>query len=146
MNTLQYILDKYNDSLEDVSKMPIKIRDTDRETLTHLFNELGFTYGVEIGVRGGEYSEMICKNNPDLEVMYGIDPYEPHSGYRDITKRSTFNTYFEEAHKRLDKYGNYTFIKKYSKEALALIADNSLDFVYIDGDHNFYEVTFDIEF
>ena len=152
MSTLDYILNKYfpnrkyQPDFEEFRRMPIKIRDTNRETLTHLFRELGFTLGVEIGVRGGEFSEMICRNNPDLGVMYGIDPYEPHEGYKDIQRQSTFNKYEKEAHTRLDKYAKYDFIKHYSKDSLHYFDDTSLDFVYIDGDHSFYEVTHDIEF
>ena len=145
-STLAYIIEGYPITpglLE--GRMPIKLRNTNRESLTHLFNELGFKQGVEIGVRGGEYSELIMKNNPNL-VMWGIDPYEPHTGYRDIQRHTTFNKYLEEAHQRLDKYLNYYFIKDYSSNALKQFADNSLDFVYIDGDHSFYEVTHDIEF
>lgn len=151
METLNYILDHlvpieyFTPGSRLQERMPVEIPNYDREDLTHLFKELGFKRGVEIGVRGGEYSEMICLNNPGVEV-FGIDPYEPHEGYHDIQRRSTFNKYWVEAQLRLSKFPNYAFIKEYSETALKVFKDNSLDFVYIDGDHSFYQVAFDIEF
>ena len=148
MDTLKYIMDKFAMTpfvLDRSCHMPIEIPNFDREGLTHLFRELGFETGVEIGVRGGEFSEMIMQNNPGI-WLYGIDPYEPHAGYRDITRRSTFNKYLEDAHARLDIYSpHFSFFQEYSADALKHFADNSLDFVYIDGDHSFLEVAFDIE-
>ena len=146
MDTLNYIIEGYKiDQALLEARMPIEIPNVDRESLTHLFNELSFKRGVEIGVRGGEYSEMICLNNPGVE-MFGVDPYEPHEGYKDIQRQSTFNRYYEEVNLRLAKFDNYNLMKMYSSEALKHFADNSLDFVYIDGDHSFYQVAFDIEF
>src|SRR3990167_6747852 len=42
------------------------------------------------------------------------------------------------------KYPNYTFIRDYSMNAVKDFEDNSLDFVYIDGDHCFESATNDI--
>lgn len=142
MNTLNHIVQKFNLDLNQ--RMPVEIRDFDREGLAQLFGELGFKLGVEVGVRDGGYSETLMESIPGVAV-YGVDPYEPHEGYRDHTRKSTFEGFELEAHQKLDRYINYKFIRAYSSEAVEEFRDNELDFVYIDGDHSFYEATFDIE-
>lgn len=141
-STLQYLQQKFNLDLEQRS--PIEIRDFDREGLAELFNELGFMVGVEIGVRDGSYSLTLMQNVTDL-TLYGVDPYEPHKGYRDHVRKSTFEGFEAEAHTKLDDWPKYYFVRKYSADAVKNIPDESLDFVYIDGDHSFYEVTHDID-
>jgi hypothetical protein len=107
---------------------------------------LGFTQGVEIGVRDGEYSEILCKANPNLR-LWGVDPYLEYDEYTDIKLKHTFNNYEETAKTRLAPFGNrYKFIKKFSNDAVSEFIDGSLDFVYIDGNHEFYYVASDIHF
>lgn len=144
MNTLQYILDKYQ--LE--GKKPnrwgaTEIPNVGRRQLPSLFQELGFMKGVEIGVANGWFSNHICKNMSEVE-LYGVDPYEKQEGYIDFQLKSTFERMENEAHSRLDQFPNYHFLRKTSAEALSDFADGSLDFVYVDGDHCFEAVTFDI--
>jgi len=124
--------------------MPIEIPNYGRDNMAELFAELGFRKIVEIGVRNGGYSETLCKANPEA-LVWGVDPYEPHQGYRDHVRKSTFEAFEQEAHDKLDKYPNYTFIRDYSDAAVDDFADNSIDAVYIDGDHSFYNATQDIE-
>lgn len=99
--------------------------------------------GVEIGVAEGYYSSKIMELG-QVDKMYGVDPYTPHQGYRDYTHERTFNRLSVKAHERLDRYPNYEFIEDYSAEAARKFDDNSLDFVYIDGDHSYVGVTVDL--
>lgn len=141
MNTLEYIAKKF--SVDLTVKSPIEIRDFDRAAMADMFGELGFYMGVEVGVRDGGYSETLMKAIPDV-TLYGVDPYEPHKGYRDHVRKATFEAFEQEAHAKLDKYPKYHFVRKYSMDAVQRIPDNSLDFVYIDGDHSFQSATNDI--
>lgn len=141
-DTLGYILEKFKITLG--GRMPVEIPNYGRDNLAELFAELNFRVGVEVGVRDGGYSETLMKTIPDL-LLYGVDPYEPHQGYRDHVRKSTFEAFEQEAHDKLDKYPGYHFIRDYSDAAVDDFADNSLDFVYIDGDHSFYNATQDIE-
>lgn len=142
MSILQTILDKFG--LDPSQRMPIEIPNYGRDNLAGLFAELGFTLGVEVGVRDGGYSQTLMYANPNL-TLYGVDPYEPHQGYRDHVRKSTFEAFEKEAHDKLDSFKNYHFIRDYSDKAVKQFEDNSLDFVYIDGDHSFYNATQDIE-
>lgn len=145
MDTLTYILNKFNLTVEDTARMPIEIPNYGRVPMARLFAELGFKEGVEIGVRGGEYSETLCKAMPNAKI-WGVDPYTRIDGYRDITRQHTFDRYEQAAHEKLDQYPNYSFLRLTSMQAVNYFADNSIDFVYIDGNHDFYNVTADIDF
>lgn len=52
---------------------------------------------------------------------------------------------FEGCKYNFEKYKNINMIRKWSKDAAELFEDNSLDFVYIDGDHRPEFVKEDIE-
>lgn len=135
-----YILKKYN-----IKTDVIEIPNVTREDLAELFHDLHYKIGAEVGVAAGEYSEVIMEKNPQLKRMFGVDPHEGYSGYKDFVRESTFNKMLDEAHRRLDRFPQYKFIRKYSVEAAQDFADESLDFVYIDANHSEPYVTQDIE-
>jgi hypothetical protein len=142
MNAQDYILNKFGINFDDSTRMPMEILNIGRKGIAELFGELGFNIGAEIGVREGEYSEILSKANPKLK-LYGVDPYIAYKGYRDNIKNESYDAYYEEAKTRLVSY-NYEFIKKYSMDALNDFKDHSLDFVYIDANHDFKNCTNDI--
>lgn len=114
--------------------------DSTRDDLAEIFHDLGYKTGAEIGVRWGEYSEILLKKNPGLK-LFCIDPWIPYSGASVSQDRQ--NRIFRRAVKVLSPYGA-TVIRKASMEALADIPDESLDFVYIDALHDFDHVMEDI--
>ncbi len=140
-STLKYLKDKFD--LDYTQPMPIQIPRVDRETLTEWLHELDFKAGVEVGIASGEYSELIAKNNPQMKV-YGVDPHATYSDYTDYIAQPVLNGLKAQAHERLKPYPNYQFIPKYSLDGVKDFEDNSLDFVYIDGNHNFPSVANDI--
>lgn len=141
-DVLDYILNKYSLPYDSHTRMPIEIAQIGRYGLADLFSELGFTTGAEIGVYRGEYSEVLCKANPKLK-LYSIDPWDPHPEYTAYIKKETFVDAYDQAKKRLSNY-NCEMIKKKSLDAARDFEDESLDFVYIDGDHSFQACTNDI--
>lgn len=113
-----------------------------REHLPALFHKFGFKRGAEIGVQEGVYSENICKDMPDVELLC-IDPWwtkDTRAAKHGATKQEEF---YETTKAKLAPY-NVTIIRKPSMEALQDIPDGSLDFVYIDGCHEFDYVMTDI--
>lgn len=146
MDTFTYILQKYN--LRHRREFFLEIPNMGRDQLAQLFGELGFTTGVEIGVDRGAYSEVLCKANPTLH-LYSIDPWKATVYDPDFAavneKQSFFDGCYAEAKKRLTPY-NCTIVRKTSMEALVDVADNSLDFVYIDGNHDFVNFTNDLHY
>lgn len=144
MNTLSYIMDKFNLSYTDRTMMPLEIPNFGRDQLGGLFKELGFKIGAEIGVCNGTYSKILLEAHPDLQ-LYGIDPFTVYKEYTDYRRKSTVDAYHAKAENDLAPYKDrYTFIKKFSTDAVKDFEDNSLDFVYIDANHEFTYVADDI--
>lgn len=134
MSTLKYILKKYNISFDKNTKMPVEIADIGRNDLARLIHELNFKVGVEVGVASGEYSEILCQTNPQMKIS-GVDPWKPYRGYTDYVRLSTFSSLYNTALARLSPFINYKFVKELSMDALKRFQDNSLDFVYLDANH-----------
>ena len=122
----------------------IKKRGFNRNHLARSFAKLGFTKGVEVGVRNGSYSKVLCQQNKKL-FLRSVDPYEII--YGDIrTEQTGIKKHLENykrAQKTLAPY-NCEIIKKTSLEAIRDIPYESIDFVYIDGSHKFDYVMCDI--
>lgn len=132
--TLEYILAKYN--LPNKGE-PIEIPNVGRIDFIRWIKELGFKRGAEVGVERAEFSREICENNMQL-TMYGIDPYEKYEEYREYSGQEEMDGIWDWANYVMRDHvskGRFTFIRKRSMDALADIPDESLDFVYIDGNH-----------
>ena len=140
MDALAYILTKYQ--LDPNEKLPIEIPNTGRDTLAALFAELGYTAGAEIGTERGLYAEMLCKANPGL-CLHCIDLWQTYDGYRDHLDAQKLNRYGVEAVERLKPY-HVEFIREYSMQAVQRFQEGSLDFVYIDANHEWPYITQDI--
>lgn len=97
----------------------------------------GFKTGVEIGVDKGEYGLSLAKAG--LKV-HGIDPYIRYEAYKGEGKYESHYDIAKEVLKDFD----YTIINKFSVDAANDFEDNSLDFVYIDGNHSLPYIAGDI--
>lgn len=113
-----------------------------RADLALYFAHLGFKVGAEIGVADGRYSERLCATIPNL-ALYCVDPWEPYKGNRRGGGVDQQHGNFDTARKRLEPYA-VIFVRQKSMEALKEIDDEHLDFVYIDGNHDFDYVMEDI--
>ncbi len=120
---------------------PAEIPDCSRDDLPQFFVEMGFKIGAEIGVARGEFSEVIAKSGLRL---YSIDPWLSYSDYIDDRGQEVEDQIYRKTKERLGKYPNCTIVRKTSMDAAAGFADRSLDFVYIDGNHQFKYVAGDI--
>lgn len=148
-NTLDYILNKYK--IEVGNQYFIDIPEIiGAEGLAKLFAELKFTYGVEIGVDQGEYSEVLLKTLPEL-TLYSIDPWRAEAYEKGFQPESNepqeyFDKRYQETKTRLDKYQGSIILKGTSMQKVKEFDDETLDFVYIDGNHDFVNTTLDIHY
>ena len=143
-NALEYIRNKYN---FDFTQKPAFVIPGGRGEggLATLFKELGVQTGVEIGVLKGEYTQILCQTIPGLK-LYGVDPWIVYPDYYDVSGgQPYFDTIYEEAKQRTKDY-DCTLIKKFSMDAVKDFEDESLDFVFIDGNHEFVHVAEDIHY
>lgn len=140
METLDFIAKKYS---FDFSQKPPFHMEGGRNGLAFLFKELGFKTGVEVGVQAGIYSEVLCQTIPGLK-LYGVDAWTKYEGYNDTRgEQERYDAIYEQAKARLAPF-DFTLLKKWSTEAAKDFADGSLDFVYLDANHDFSHVTEDI--
>jgi len=127
----------------DISKpSPISLPNTNRTTLAGLFHILGYTYGAEIGVGGGMYTETLCQQIPGVK-LYGIDAWKVYPGIVDFDSDAYLETDMQSAIKLTSKY-NVVLVRKMSMDAIGMFQDKGFDFVYIDANHWDPYVTDDI--
>lgn len=116
--------------------------------ITDLINKMGLIKGCEIGVGYGLQSKYFLENCPKLQLLYSIDPYlHFETGYDDIMNLSQkkFEILFHRVKKRLSPFGQRSILmREKSNDAARHFKKNSLDFVYIDGNHSYSAVTQDL--
>ncbi len=125
--------------------MAEKVEHYKRGSLAKDFARLGFTKGAEIGVADGRYSEYLCKNIPNLELIC-VDPwerYKENQRYLGYSRRDGNRPNEELARERMAPY-NAKMVKAFSMDAVRDVVNESLDFVYIDAHHDFDFVMQDI--
>lgn len=149
MKTFEYIINKYKIVVDRQYLINIP-KIIGAEGLAHLFAELGFKYGVEIGTDQGEYAEVLAKTMPSLK-LFCVDPwkavaYEKGFQPESFENQEFFDRRYSETIERLTPYQNIVLKRATSMEAVNDFEDNSLDFVYIDGNHDFLNVTQDIHY
>ena len=117
----------------------VGFKDYTRDELAILFNELGYKTGAEIGVKRGWFSNLLCESIPDLKLLC-VDPWTKYS--RSVGDERA-EQHYKVAAKVLSPY-NATLMRMTSMEAVKEIPNDSLDFVYIDGLHDFDSVILDL--
>ena len=120
----------------------IELPNEDRQTLAQKFKHLGFKVGVEVGVEQGKYAKVLCEENPGVK-LYCVDPWLAYPGYREHVSQTKLNRFYEATVQLLEPY-DVGFIRETSLKAAEGFADGSLDFVYIDANHEFSHVVADI--
>jgi hypothetical protein len=140
METLDFILKRYNITLVEGQFLASVGRSRWRD-MPALFKDLRFTKGVEVGVDRGRFTATLSAGNPDL-FLVGVDAWVTHNDHDEYTTDDTEDAFMEA--KRRTEGRNVTFIKTTSMEAVKRFADESLDFVFIDGNHDFEHAVEDI--
>ncbi len=101
---------------------------------------------AEIGVWKGDHARTL-QNQLDIDHLYLIDSYEDYNGYADLNEpRSSHRLKHakREARARLAEYDNITWIERRSENASDHLSE-SLDYVYVDGNHAYEYVLNDIQ-
>lgn len=104
---------------------------------------------VEVGTWEGNFAYELLTQT-ECSKLYCVDPYKhfDDSIYPDAINSLTqeqFNDKYNGVCRRFSEFGNRVeFIRKTSNDAALQFKDESLDFVYIDGNHEFQSVLLDI--
>ncbi len=102
---------------------------------------------AEIGVWKGDFAADILKDAPLIKIYYMVDPWAnlpdwnkpfnvSQQVFDDIYREMEVKTAFA-AHKR-------RILRGRTKDVVAEIPDESLDFAYVDGDHTLRGITIDL--
>lgn len=127
------------------ASMPICAAGATREDLAHAFAEHGFTKGAEIGVERGKFSEVLLDSNPNLHLIC-VDAWRTIPGYRAHVAQDQLDGFYRDTALRLSRFrGRVTLVRDFSVPASFDVPDGSLDFVYIDGGHDFGSVVADLQ-
>jgi len=97
---------------------------------------------AEVGVWKGHNTEHIIKVLP-IKKIYAIDPWIPFSSSEHDAK--TMSIAEQATRKRLSRYGNKVEIIKSTADKAVKLLPEKMDFIYIDGNHDYEYVKNDIE-
>tara|TARA_B100001113_G_C21049810_1_gene596209 strand:- start:150 stop:929 length:780 start_codon:yes stop_codon:yes gene_type:complete len=100
--------------------------------------------GVEVGVYKGHFSEHLLKTWNG--ILYMVDPWRPLDNYVDESNAKDRYENINETIKNIDGYDDRgRMMRMTSYQASKMFPDNSLDFVYIDANHNYESVKEDLK-
>jgi hypothetical protein len=122
---------------------------TDRRFIFSIVPEGGRC--AEIGVWRGDFSrEIHYENSPDELIL--IDPWEFQPDFENrmyggsvAKSQKDMDQMYEGVKNSFKKHENVTIYRDYSEQAANNIEDNSLDWVYIDGNHYYEYVKKDLK-
>jgi len=127
-----------------VSEEILPIRD--RLDLPRWLCEKGLVgYGAEVGVLSGEYSAHLLEYWPG--TLYCVDPWiqQPNEIYCDGCNSVRMDRVMAKALAAVEKFGERAKImREYSPAVSDKFADGSLSFVYLDGNHAYDHVKFEL--
>jgi hypothetical protein len=99
---------------------------------------------VEIGVKQGHFSDIILSTWKGL-TLYLVDPWCEQAKQVYDESCHDYDTDFDICLQKMKPYGSRCkFIKDFSYNAYHQFEDNSLDFVYVDGNHSYDAVSQDL--
>ncbi len=108
-----------------------------RDQLPHLLNSCGLLgVGVEVGVQWAQNFHHIRTNWKGAKLI-GVDAWAPYFG-ADVSAETHEHIYQSalDQMRRIDK-STWEFMRMTSLEAASKFDDAQLDFVYLDGDHDY---------
>jgi len=140
------------DERQDPGAALLPIIDSRGQLAIILQNE-GKTVGVEIGVQSGGFSETILKTWAKCEKYIMIDPWMHQEflqvGAKVDSEKLKNNAMFQQKKKRLQRFEDngvkLEYIRDLANKAQTQVPDDSLDFIYIDGRHDYKAVQEDLK-
>ena len=111
--------------------------------LSALIKEHGWKTGVEVGVKEGENLSYILEHS-DIEHMYAVDPWVEQPGETEDYKNWDLDAVYRKYLASIEPYKDrVTTVREFSVEAAKTVPD--VDFVFIDAQHNYFNLMRDIE-
>lgn len=131
MTPLETLIDRHAGPMTASGPRALQIG---RAGLIALFRDSGFTDGAEIGVWKGAFATKICAGIPGVH-LYAVDPWEPYDTYHEAKNdQRAMAEAKREALARLAPY-RCTVLVATSLMGAEMVPDQSLDFVFLDANH-----------
>jgi len=131
MNPKKVLDEKYDLRLNRVGI--VTVEGMSRIGLYKFFSSLNFRKGCEVGVLKGSNAVHMFKTIPDLKLFL-VDPYKDHP-FSTIRWGSQLHSKNMEKAIKAVMHHDATWLIGFSEFVFDRVKDNSLDFVYIDGNH-----------
>lgn len=94
--------------------------------------------GIEIGTCRGESTAYFLEKCPNIDFLTTIDPYKGYQDWNGEITQETVERFMEVAKKNLKKYGKRVkMLREESVNAADKFEDESVDFIFVDGDHSY---------
>jgi len=140
MDILDYIYRRFD--LTGDEESPIQLPGLHRQDFDKLLGDLELNEGCEVGVLEGLHAKSMLDANPNLH-LHLVDCYYFYKEMPPQPRKLGMEDYLVQMRERLTGC-NYTEHIMFSMEAINEFEDESLDFVYIDSNHQFDFVMRDI--
>ena len=126
-------------------KSTVQYYESNRRNIVHVLHKHGLHgYGVEIGVKKGDFSKHLLQYW-NCSKLFMVDPWcsQPMSVYDEM---HDYNADYEDCLKNVSPFpGKYEIVREFSHNAYQRFADDYFDFVYLDGNHSYEAVKTDLE-
>lgn len=93
--------------------------------------------GLEIGTLGGEGASWLLETCPNILKLYTVDPYKEYHEWLGFVPQYTLDQFRLTAKENLSAYGSRV-------EMHTTVPDVRVDFLFIDGAHNYQNVMADL--
>jgi len=141
------IREKFRVKKRDIPPFTGWLKPSSRNDLWDLLGTLEqFEIGAEIGVQRGKNALQMLQRMPNIQKLFLVDPWIKYSNWTQDKMEARYQQTVDCLEPHLGATGNAEIVRKTSMEAVREFADEKLDFVYIDGFHDFDWVMPDIIF
>lgn len=101
--------------------------------------------GAEVGVARGGNALSILQNMPNVKLLYLVDPYIKYEGFARSPMANVVKSLKEVSKQRLSNFNDrIIWVYKKFEECTSEDIKLPLDFIYIDGNHDYEYVRKDI--
>jgi predicted O-methyltransferase YrrM len=117
------------------------------EFWTAFLNEISARQVVEVGVYRGDFAAHILNACPSIDRYYMVDPWRHLDAWNKPANREdeAFEGYYAEALEKTSAHEKRRVVLRgRTTDVVDEVPDESLDFVYVDGDHTLRGVTIDL--
>ena len=135
------------DAMDNLFKQAADNSSNRMEMHERILREIKAERMLEIGVYKGDFAAFMLKACPSRNTYYMLDPWRTLEDWNKPANKDddSFNAFLEEARSKTSFAGDRRiFLRGKTTEVINEIEPESLDAVYVDGDHTLKGITIDL--